>query len=477
MSGPSGAASRRDGAWALLVFAAVAAAFWFTRQAWLYGDGYQLLATVDRASELGELPVWRHTLYLPLARAALATALFDGPNDACLAVSVLSGAVLVSAVFLAGLRASGSLVSALLAALLTATAPAVWFFATTIEIHVLQGAVVAAGMLALSGAPRERAALRSFVVGAVPCAAYLAHESSPLLLPGWILLALGAGATRREAAVTTGAAAAGLAVGAVLAAVLKAIGHGAGELSNAGLVARLFDGEPSFRLLWNGCLRPYGFLGAAALIAAFASRRELVLFLAWVVPHVLFVLFVFGDPNGGGYLLATAPVLAAGACRLAAAAGKARLLLLPLAAVQAWMGSGLILSERQDELDARRQERAAAIRAALPDGGILVSADFRLQSVADLVPATRQINLWREITAAAVADDAPEAFVARVLPSVERFVSEGHAVAVDRSYRADCAVRAEICDYMDALCAALEGAYATEVRGPPDFAVLVLKGS
>jgi len=441
-----------------------AALSWTWRQDWFFGDGYAMVRLVARSVDGGGLPVWRHVLFLPLARL-FAGAPFDlAPADACRLVSALSGGVLVGATGALARRRFGT-AAAVAAALLVATSPAVSFFASTVEVHALHGAVAALGALAIL----STAGVKRRVASALSIAAcFLAHESSWLLVPGWILLAAGF----LDPAPSAGArpllrgsidVLAGVAVGILAASGLKLVGEGAGSLSSLGLVRQL-DRGGDLRLLWSGAVRPFGALFFVAALAVLGRGRRLALLVAaLVLPHAAFVAVVFSDPNQGGYLLPVAWALGLAAAGAFATRPRLLWLAIPLLALHVVESHALLTSPGQDAARDWRAERAATAREALPAGGLVLSVDYSLQSIEGEAPGVRELNLWRDVSSAVAAGESPDSFAARTEALFPRLRAQHAAIAFDLTFERQLAQHPEAIELVRALVERLRDRGPTHV--------------
>ncbi len=405
--GPAAGTSRGD-PWVALALAA-AAAFLLAclHQERLWDDGYHLYELCRRDG----LPwwfTWHHPGYLPVARLLLALGPLGHPfHDVSLASSLPAGGA-VGAVYLLARRLGVGALGAFAGALLLASSPALVFFGTLIELHALHAFAVAAGLLVVERAAR-RASRRTFPLWAAAAflPAALTHLSAVTLGPGWLAFALHV--RRRSADAGRGrpephmALAARLAPGLALAfgaAVLAAhltyqrhIGRD-GVGGSLAILAEFGEGLSAAYLhseWWApapGLWLALGLGGLAALTPAGknllgpAGRAQLLLVALWLLPPFLFFAG-WGVVTEGGYLAGSLPVLALGATRsadLARVAPRA-------AAVALWLvladgfalglrASTHALLEPRTELAApERQARLSAIRAALPEGGLLLGLD------------------------------------------------------------------------------------------------------
>ncbi len=439
----------------LVIGVAFATACVLLGQAWLFGDGPYLVTVLARAREAGELPVWRHVLYLPLALALAELLDLERSDVACRLVSALSGGVLVGASY-ALVRRSLPRLLAGAAALLIALSPAVVFFSTTVELHALHGALSALVALALVAAPPR---LRAAVTLLGPWILFLAHESSVLLFPGLLLIAARPdllGAPGERSATGKGGfrapalrVAVGFSLGYVTAAAIK-LGAPGGGLSNLGLVERFGGIAFELDVLWPGALEP--FLVPLVLASIGLLRPPRALLLAFLLPHLAFLVLVFHDPNAGGYLLPIAWVLALAAARTLARAPRLLWLAAPLVLAQLVELRQLLGPKHQGPLRERRERRLRAAEEALPRGGTLISADLSLQTIEGLALGLHETNLWREVSSSTARGESSAAFAERVLPHVQHLLRTQPGLAIDLGFRAEPASSPSR-EHMESLCA------------------------
>jgi hypothetical protein len=214
------------------------------------------------------------------------------------------------------------------------------------------------------------------------------------------------------------------------------------------LVAHLRS-APDLARLWSGAVAPH--LGLFALACLGLRRRDLPVFLAFVVPHAAFVVLVFADPNQGGYLMPVVWLLAAPAARaLATRRGVAWLALL-LLVLQVHAARALTATPGQDSIREVRAARTAAAAIGLPGGGLVLSADLTLQTIEGELPGLHELNLWRDLAASAAREEPSGAFAQRVLDLLPALAERHGALAIDLSFESQLAPHPAARERMDAL--------------------------
>ncbi len=400
-----------------LAFLGVYAATW--QPAW-YGDGVGLLnATAKR--EYGPA----HPLMPAFARVIAHLVPGLGPVSAVRVAMLASAAPALGLCFLVARRMNAGRGAALGATVLAGVSPAVWFFATTVEVHVVHLAVAAAVCLAalhLGAAAEGGRALPLLGVAATAPLLVPSHASGVLLIPGIAGLAWW---SRLRAG--------GRGLAALLPAVLVGVAAASGRLLSDGLRYTFFDGwssdqreiveawhqwslEPG-RVLLHGWLLPLGLLLVLPLVEAVLSARRdpllCVVLLLLILPELAFFVW-FGFPERGGYALAVVPGAAAGAAlllqRLPARAGL--MLVLVGAVLHVALTWTLGLAARGGSLVGDRLSVAAR---ALPEGGTLFSQQAHAPRLDYYRPDVIELPLHPLIFGARDAGIAPEDFGPRLL--------------------------------------------------------------
>lgn len=294
-----------------------------TLQADTFSDGLHLAQLAAESPE-----PYYHVLYLPVAWAFHAA--FGGllGGDAVASLQLLSAVATAGALALLArtlVRDGLEPATAALWLVVAAMAPAVWFFATTAEVHGLQLLAVT-GAILLAERAREAAPTGAIVRLAVACVLAIAsHVTAVLVVPGLVVLAF-----RREPGRGVGARALlGAAVGAILllgAAELAARGSESersalrplnvlwiytNDFLIRGLETRgLFGAGEMLENLAEEVLLPAGTLLAALLALAVREQRRVALALVASAPAYLLVFPQTGIPEEGGYTLTLFPLLA-----------------------------------------------------------------------------------------------------------------------------------------------------------------------
>jgi len=380
MSGPPTVAGRLDPVWAGLIVGALALVL---AQASFYADdGLVLLGWLER----GRIRHPWHALYLPLLDALRTPAAAIGLTNYELARGLSAlGLALGCAASCAGLRLMGlARGEALLAALLAASAPAVLFFGTVVEIHGPFFACAGASTLALGWLVRAPSAARALALGASTALAVGLHSSAHLLA---LLCVLGFAARSRRALGTQrtlALAALVLATHALLALALARAYVALGWLEAGGASAKLVlrgyaerEASGVLTTLVSEWLLPFAPLSIAW---AWGRRPELrAERLAFAAALVLYLALSFallgGHSERGAYLLPLAiPAASLSVRSLGNAAWPALALALVLAV------SGI---RAHDEPQAQR-EFAAGLRAlgGAPAAGLLLVERYELSACA-----------------------------------------------------------------------------------------------
>lgn len=377
-----------------------------TRRAGTFSDAVQL---AERVRE-GPTPYY-NALYLPLGwafHAALAPLLAWDTWQALAWLSVASGALAVALCWRM-LEGSGASLAARAAWCgLFALAPAVWFFAASVEVHALQLACVTGATLLAARAREAPSARAPFLVAAALLLALVGHLSTVLLAPALVLLALG----RREGRglalralpwrALLGAAAAVALVLVLVGVAFRSFGEGRkGPLEMLGffwtfLRARvresgLFPAGEVASYLRRELVAPAGLLSAALVLGLAPRDRRLALATA-LAPYVL-VLPQGGIRENGAYYLSLLPIgVLAGARALAGWRGAGAVLALALVP-QAVLGWRAAVADGGGE-DARVW--AVEVRRLCPEGSVLYTATLpRWHAASYVVPPFEAVDVWR----------------------------------------------------------------------------------
>lgn len=432
-----------------------------------------------------------HVLYLPVCDLVTSVVGKEDPLLALRCLSIVPAALACGFTFLL-MRAFGApLFGALVAALLLALSPSVWFFATTIEVHALLfGVVTFAGLVTLL-APWHRPALALALVAAVFPLLYLAHESTFVLGPGWVLLVqyarsrhggryswrallLGVGPVLLVALLVSVAGASVARFGSVLG-ILRDVDT---QLDVPGYQPAMHDRS----VLWNEWLLPLGVLVPLALLGARRLRSE-----AWRAPAigalVLLPLAFFTwwsvIERGGYFMGSDAFLLVPAALFLGNWSRRRGLLALALLAGQvAWA------RHRIDEFDQGwvPAERVAQVRSALGDQGLLLSSVGFVPSVHIDLPGVEEVSMRNFVRSICLREHRlvpPEEIVAALRPFLLRLFERHERVAFETGFHrvtvADSPALAAFAPSLAAIEAFLRETYVATELPHPYWGLLVLE--
>lgn len=461
--------SRRNLLVALGVFLAAGVILTRSLQSWVHGDGPQLIYTYLFGSQ-----EWIHVLYMPVVLLLDRCGLEGLASLKC--VSVLGGALGAAATVWMASELGYSLRRSLAAGVLCLLAPTAFFFSTTIEVPALHLGVVALACAVLLSARRaqQEVHFRIAAVGLVPLL-YLAHKSSALLAPGWLVLVLVCVAERRGARPSRKEV---LAWGAVLAtAFLVSIllaqslvpGNSVGDTLN--FIAR-FDQPLRATYLkeavWGGLgvLTPLGCLGILR-----APLGERLSGLAFVLPVGLFFTW-YGETNYGGYYISTVPFLAALSVRCLPRGRAFWLVFLVVCSIQGVLTRKLVKTANVAFNERDFERKVAATRRALGENGLLVSFDPSLQPVTLSLPSVAEQNLRNELFAFGKAQGDPMAGARELLRSL-RQTSGTVPTAIDLGGLVRGNARAR--PFLSSLASALELEIGPADRYDPEHPMLRLE--
>ncbi len=465
MSSPSSrVSSRADLAVAAAFALAAGLLFAATLQTRMYGDGGGLVSMLAS----GEGHRYHNVLYLPYLRAFDALVPGDEPIRTATLASALAAALGCGATWLVARGLGAAREGAALATALAAVTPAVWFFATTVEVAAPHFAAVALCAAIVLRAPWRRPWLALALVAATFPLLALTHQTAVLLGPGWVALVAYA---RARVAPPFGAAfvlgvVGPLLLAALVATLLAASWYRTGELALVdSTVTSVLDEYTGIAtpadFLWPGWMRPLALVLPLALAGAWTLRREplalTALLVSCAIPFAFFTWW-WGVPENGAYFLGTLPFYAALVARAADALRPAarRALFAVALVVQALLGRAYV-AEWDRGYDP--YERVEHVRAALGESGVLLSTTFAAPEIDVHLPGIEEHSLIAPFArAAAEAGYGPDQFVAVVLPAIDEFTA-GRRIAVETNYRQLAPSRpltyrlAE--PYFDALLAAL----------------------
>ncbi len=434
--------SRKDGAAALLLALGLFALYAAFRQDRLWNDAFVIL-DICAWPEHPWYFTWNHFLYLPLVRfLAWVSPLGHTFADAALASS-LPAAAAAGVVVLAARAAGASLGGAVIAALLVSLAPATAVFATLIELHAVHFLGVAIAVLFLvrsAGRVSARAFEWRAVLWFAPIA--LTHLSAPTLGPGW--LALGTWlAWRHYGEHARGrrfwgfalriAGGTALVFGVVLGLLNFTLFREAdtGSVAHALWVIENHGAGFSWDYFLGDWVLPLGpvwllliALGLLSVLRPLRARLRpdtaALVAIAWIGLVLPFLFFsAWGVDNQGGYLAGSLPLLALALARASDLwPQKPRVgefVALALVVFTAALAHLSVTGWSTPELEARVAARTAAVRAALPEGGVLIGFHIDEEHPADVYLASvRELNLLQRLQMHVAAGEAPELIAARL---------------------------------------------------------------
>jgi hypothetical protein len=451
---------------------ALAALYAWTLQERQWGDGPQIVR--DFLDSLGTGGVWTHVLYFPAARALERLLVPGDPLRALELTSILGGACGGGGVYLIARAFGTDRFRALAAALLLATCPAWWFFATTTEVLGLHLACVALCALAVLLAPWQRPVLATGLACLALPLVILSHKSGVFLGPGFVALSQVGRVRRGLAPLSWPALLLGVGPAFLASFLLAAVGSarmsGLQPLewlrSNSEFVAGYHATGAGliFAALWGAPLGAVGLMAAAA----FALRRtwgwRALAVAAWAALPVVFF-GVWGVSERGGYALSTAVLLVV----VAVSAFDARTRgekagWLALLAAQAALGFFDVRSWDAPEWGRDNRSRAAAVERAIGPRGTLFSINLRFQDIEADLPGVRELNLYPLMRRGADTQLDRELFARRVAGLVHVGCASG-PVALELSSAALLVGRPEAA-YLESLQRQLESEFA--LRPVPD---------
>jgi len=441
----SGAArpGKRDAWIAAALALALGVLYALTFQRRFYNDGPPL----TEMHVLGTRTFHTHVLYLPLCDLVTRVMGSADPLRALRLLSVVPAALGCGFAFLV-LRTFGAQVfGALVAVLLLALSPALWFFATTIEVHALLfGTVTLVALVTLLAPWERRPRLALALVALLFPLLYWAHESAFVLGLGWVLLVQYARARHGTAFTWRGLL---LGVGPLLLFTLL-LGFAAANVARSGSLAGAvhsvrmqlavpgYQPAPDRSVLLREWLMPLGVLVPLALLGARELRRA-----AWRAPAiaalVLFPLAFFAWwtvlERGGYFLGSDAFLLVPVGLFLGRWSRVKGILALVLLAGQATYARGKI-----DAFDRGWDpgERVAQVRDALGGSGLLLSTVGFAPTVHIDLPAVEEFSLRSFVRSMCMREDRlvpPEDVVAALRPLLLRLFERHERVALETGYR------------------------------------------
>ena len=322
--------------------------------------------------------------------------------------------------------------------------PAMWFFATVVEVHATHFMLGASGLLVVLAAPWSRPALAT-LLSSVPIAlTYLSHQSAPALGFAWVAAAQ-YGRLRRGLPPFRMLALGGIGMGFLVALLIgrctsnaiRGEGFALGLNALAGTVEawqenrpwQVFIDEVSLPLSLMLLLGVVGWLAGAAQPNRIRALWRSLLGLALFLPTASFAVY-WGVIERGGYMLVPAIGLTIAAAALWARAGGAvHWILLVLLILHAGFGGWIV--KQHDGTGFQFRERAEIVDRLLPDGGYVVSAKALAPPITVHLPEVTELDLLPSFAG---------------LPSIEAWQTEARLAAIthlidgrpfvlDRSYQ------------------------------------------
>lgn len=315
---------------------------------------------------------------------------------------------------------------------LVALSPAVWFFATTVEVHALHFGVVAVFACCVVFAPWRKPLVALGLVALLFPLVYVSHQVSVWMGLGWVLLTrvsvhrLGGRMRWREALLGVGP----LLLFVMAASIVWVAWLRTGRIAwDVGHERRILDtyvaSGHALEMAWAGWLAPLGLLvplGVASLCRSRGTPSVRVTVLAFVLPPLVFLLFFYPVPERGGFFLGSAPFLA-----LAVALGGWRkwapVLLVACLLQGAWARAEIGAYDQGFD----PESRAALVEREVGERGVLLVADHRAPRISLYLPGWVEVSLlplWTRGGAELVTEGVREAL-------------RRGPVAVDLSYRVD----------------------------------------
>lgn len=457
--GAAVAPTRADRAIALVLGVVFAAVFFGLLQRRLWGDGHSLFELAvfeDRPWWF----TWLHPLYLPLGRILVALDPFGRPFDALGLLSAVPGAAAIGLSFYFARQLGASRAGALVGALLIGAAPASVRFATLVEVHALHGfAVALALVLLVAWAPRWSARGLLVLQTALFALICSTHLTAPTLAPGWIAFVIWV-AARNHPSLVEGRAwwrtaiLAGIGTVIAFAAValvaewtyFRSTPEGLAATS-ASFIGATTGGSrwPYVRSDWT---TPLGLalipLGVVILgiwrspqAAGLRSKRHGVAIagLLWLIPVFAFYTY-WGMPNEGGYMAGSLVVLVA-LIALIEQTPLGRVGVLSAAALipfVAWQSFADATAWKDVHALARRDDRIAALRVALPAGGLVVSFDPLHTPATIELPNVREFDVLFAVQGLALTGRNPKQIAQEIPVWLDVRVGDQSGV-IDASYR------------------------------------------
>ncbi len=464
--------------------------FMWSAQTRMHGDASWMLVALAESGSGAFL----HPLLYPVFRVVHGALGGEAAESAYL-VSHLAGGVGLGASYLLarGLRATR--VGAVLSTLLLMGTPALWFFATTIEVHALQFAVSALAGCCVLFAPWRRPWLAAILSLAVLVPVHASHQFSVLMGFGWPALIRVAHerSGRKLSWVRAYAIWGPLALG-VLVATQIGIGwlrHGALSLdvgAETTILSQYHDSGRFLEMAWRGWIVCLGLLLPVALWGGLRTGRGGVCtaserwtpLIFWLLP-VLFLLFVYPVPERGGFTLGSAPFLAVWAAHaLGGVVLRGAMPVLALALVLGQLALGWS-SVRAFDRGYDPDERLRIAREVLGGEGILFVGDHLAPVLHYFDPQLLEVDAVVGMRQA--VEHGPDPRPELLEPLLRAHVGQ-RGLAIDLSYGTAPDRRAFILNdpttedrrWMDAFVAWVRAHYSTREHPDPWWPLLEIEG-
>lgn len=429
--------NRRDLAVAAILVLSTSLFYACTAQGRIFAGDGTVLTNLFFMAERGQNS-YHNALYFPSAHAFAAIWPLGGPLAPLYALSALCSALAVGVVYLCARSFVVRRDACAFAAAMFAVTPAVWFFATTIEVHSLHLCVVSICALIILNAPWHRPALALALTAAVLPVTYLSHQSAPILGPGWVMLAQFARSRRDRPFSLPALAGVGcLYLGALIAGhMITNAMLNKGMSFDAGYVIHFVGNwwqDFSIDVVWDMLLVPYALLVVAVPLAirwARVSRFEGLAVAAFLVPSIGFFLW-WGIAERGGYLLGPAifaAILAAKLAQRGLALRYGRFWIALALALQ--LAAGAVFVRGFNAEGFQLDDRVARIERFLEDGGVVISVNDNAPNVAIWLPEVREFNLRISVRDARSSEE----WLAVALPMLQLVIGTEPAL-LDTSYQ------------------------------------------
>ena len=448
-------------------------------QSRMYGDGPGLVGFCA----LGTGQSYHHVLLLWVARGLNLVWLPDDPFLWPRALMLLGAGLCAAASYLLARGFGATRGGALGAILLLVTAPGFAFYATTIEIPILQAGVVGVVACVVLYAPWERPALAfALVCGSFPLV-FLGHQSGALLGAGVVALVAHARARRAPSFSWRVLL---LGVGPLLLLVLLVtmalVSYARGEgfqldfQGEVDFIEAYTQASTTSRFFTDGLFVPLACVGPLALVGAWrlrAERAHLLVLALLLLPSLGFFAW-WAVPERGGYAVGLFALLAPLVARALPAGRAAWLVLAPCLFVNLGM-SWHAVGEYDGRFDPA--ERKAQLAQVLDGSGVIINGHDHAPPAAIWWPEVREVALTIEWIAVAAEHGQTAAQFAEFAAQYVASELETGPLVLDLSWREVRGHRTldGARPYWEALIALLQERFSTRLVAHPDWPLLVLE--